>query len=87
MLQAAQYPVEPNNLVRSVGVRWRIKWACPRNHYSPEVVPLAEQEVPLSVETVAHLPQPGVTAAALEAVLVPEHVQGLQAEENDFYGK
>ena len=43
-----------------------------------EVVSLAEQEVPLGVERVAHLPQPGVTAAALEAVLVPVEVHGLQ---------
>ena len=45
-----------------------------------EVVSLAEQEVPLGVERVAHLPQPGVTAAALEAVLVPEHVQRLNTD-------
>lgn len=43
----------------------------------PEIVPLAEEEVPLGVQTVAHLAQPGIAAAALEAVLVPEHVQGL----------
>ena len=72
--------MEPNNLVRSVGVSWRIIWA---SHDSPEVIPLAEQQVPLGVQTVAHLPQPGVAAAALEAVLVPEHVQSLQAE-NEF---
>ena len=57
----------------------------------PEVVSLAEEEVPLGVEAVAHLAQPGVTAAALETVLVPEHVQGLQAENIicpvTFYGK
>ena len=43
-----------------------------------EVVPLAEEEVPLGVQTMSHLAQPGVAAAALEAVLVPEHVQGLK---------
>ena len=42
-----------------------------------EVVSLAEQEVPLGVQRLAHLPQPGVTAAALEAVLVPEQVESL----------
>ena len=40
----------------------------------PEIVPLAEEEVPLGVQTMSHLAQPGVAAAALEAVLVPEHV-------------
>ena len=44
----------------------------------PEIISLTEQEVPLGVERVAHLAQPGVTAAALETVLVPEHVQSLQ---------
>ena len=42
-----------------------------------EVVPLAEEEVPLGVEAVTHLPQPGVTAPALEALLVPVEVKGL----------
>ena len=45
--------------------------------YPPEVVPLAEQQVALGVEGVADLAQPRVTAAALEAVLVPVSVQGL----------
>ena len=44
----------------------------------PEIISLTEQQVPLGVERVAHLAQPGVTAAALETVLVPEHVQSLQ---------
>ena len=44
----------------------------------PEVVSLAEEEVPLGVERLAHLPQSGVTAAALQAVLVPVEVHGLQ---------
>ena len=43
-----------------------------------EVVSLAEEEVPLGVERLAHLPQSGVTAAALETVLVPVEVHGLQ---------
>ena len=43
----------------------------------PEIVSLAEEEVALGVERVAHLTQPGVTAAALEAVLVPEQVESL----------
>lgn len=51
--------------------------AVARGAKQPEIVPLAEEEVPLGVQTVAHLAQPGVAAAALEAVLVPEHVQGL----------
>ena len=46
----------------------------------PEVVPLAEQQVALGVEGVAHLAQPRVTTAALEAVLVPVQVQGLPTE-------
>ena len=48
--------------------------------FPPEVVPLAEQQVALGVEGVAHLAQPRVTAAALEAVLVPVQVQGLPTE-------
>ena len=52
--------------------------AVARGAEQAEVVSLAEQEVPLGVERVADLPQPGVTAAALETVLVPEHVQSLQ---------
>ena len=43
----------------------------------PEVVSLAEEEVPLGVERVSHLTKPGVTAAALQTVLVPEHIQSL----------
>ena len=43
----------------------------------PEIVPLAEEEVALGVERVPHLTQPRVTAAALEAVLVPEQVESL----------
>jgi len=43
----------------------------------PEIVPLAEEEVALGVEAVAHLAQSAVAAPALETVLVPEHVQGL----------
>ena len=42
-----------------------------------EVVTLAEQEVPLGVEGLTHLAQPGVTAPALEALLVPVEVKGL----------
>ena len=42
-----------------------------------EVVPLAEEEVPLGVQGLAHLAQPGVTAPALEALLVPVEVKGL----------
>ena len=33
----------------------------------PEIVPLAEEEVPLGVQTMSHLAKPGVAAAALEA--------------------
>ena len=42
-----------------------------------EVVPLAEEEVTLGVQGLAHLAQPGVTAPALEALLVPVEVKGL----------
>ena len=42
-----------------------------------EVVPLAEEEVPLGVQRLPHLTQPGVTAPALEAFLVPVEVKGL----------
>ena len=44
----------------------------------PEVVPLAEQQVALGVERLPHLAQPRVTAAALQTLLVPVQVQGLQ---------
>jgi len=43
----------------------------------PEIVSLAEEQVPLGVEGVPHLPQPAVTAPALQTVLVPVHVQSL----------
>ena len=46
----------------------------------PEVVSLAEEEVPLGVQRLAHLAQPGVTAPALETLLVPEQVQSLEDE-------
>ena len=52
--------------------------AVARGAKEPEVVSLAEEEVPLGVERLAHLPQSGVTAAALQAVLVPVEVHGLQ---------
>ena len=52
--------------------------AVARGAKEPEVVSLAEEEVPLGVERLAHLPQSGVTAAALETVLVPVEVHGLQ---------
>ena len=51
-----------------------------RGPASPEIVPLAEEEVALGVEAVAHLAQSAVAAPALETVLVPEHVQGLQSK-------
>ena len=43
----------------------------------PEVVSLAEEEVPLGVERLPHLAQPTVAAAALQAVLVPVQLQCL----------
>ena len=46
--------------------------------HPPEVVPPAEQQVGLGEERGAHLAQAAVAAGALEAVLVPELVQGLQ---------
>ena len=52
--------------------------AVARGAKQAEVVSLAEQEVPLGVERLPHLPQSGVTAAALETVLVPVEVHGLQ---------
>ncbi len=45
---------------------------------SPEVVPLAKDEVSLCVQRRSHLAQPAVAAAALEAVLVPIQVQSLE---------
>ena len=46
--------------------------------HSPEVISLAEDEVPLGEERGADLAEAAVAAAALETVLVPEHVQSLQ---------
>lgn len=47
---------------------------------SPKVVSLAENEVRLGIERGAHLAEARVAASALEAVLVPVHVQRLQQE-------
>ena len=52
--------------------------AVARGAEQAEVVSLAEQEVPLGVERLTHLAQSGVTAAALQTVLVPVEVHGLQ---------
>ena len=51
---------------------------------SPEIVPLAEEEVALGVEAVAHLAQSAVAAPALETVLVPEEVQSLHSNTMDI---
>lgn len=52
--------------------------AVPRISEKPKVVPLAEDEVRLRVERGPHFAEPAVAAPALEAVLVPEEVQGLE---------
>ena len=52
--------------------------AVARGAKESEVVSLAEEEVPLGVERLTDLTQSGVTAAALETVLVPVEVHGLQ---------
>ena len=52
--------------------------AVARGAKESEVVSLAEEEVPLGVERLTDLAQSGVTAAALETVLVPVEVHGLQ---------
>lgn len=44
----------------------------------PQIVALAQHQIRLRVQRAAHLAQPTVAAAALQAVLVPEHVQGAQ---------
>lgn len=44
----------------------------------PQVVPATEDEVGFRVEGGAHLPQAAVAAGALQAVLVPVFVQGLE---------
>jgi len=46
--------------------------------HPPQVVPLAEHQVALGVQRGAHFAQAAVAAAALEAVLVPQHVQGAE---------
>ena len=57
--------------------------AVARGTKESEVVSLAEEEVPLGVQRLAHLAQPGVTAPALETLLVPEQVQSLEDEYSD----
>lgn len=52
--------------------------AVTRRPEQPEVISLAEDEVPLGEERGADLSEATVAAAALEAVLVPVHVQRLQ---------
>ena len=52
--------------------------AVARGAKESEVVSLAEEEVPLGVERLTDLAQSGVTAAALETVLVPVEVHGLK---------
>lgn len=47
---------------------------------SPEVVSAAEDEVGAGVKRGPHPAQAAVTAGALQTVLVPEPVQGLQHE-------
>lgn len=44
----------------------------------PQVVPPTEDEVGFGVERGAHLAQPAVAAGALQAVLVPVLIKGLQ---------
>ena len=44
----------------------------------PEVISLAKNEVSFGVESRANLAQPAVAAAALQAVFMPVHVQGLE---------
>lgn len=44
----------------------------------PQIVPLAQNKVSPSIERVADLPEAAVTAAALQAVLMPQLVQSLQ---------
>lgn len=54
--------------------------AIPRIPEQSEVVPLAKDQIRFGVERGAHLAKPAIAAAALEAVFVPEEVQGLQKE-------
>ena len=68
--------VATRQLTRDLGVRVLagiLQWGS----NVPEVVPPAEDEVCLCVESGANLPQPTVTAATLQTVLVPEEVQRL----------
>ena len=44
----------------------------------PQIVALAQHEIPFGVERRSHLAQSAVTAAALETVLVPEKVESSQ---------
>lgn len=44
----------------------------------PKIIPLAQDEVRLRIERGADLAEPAVTASALETVLVPEEVEGLE---------
>merc|ERR1712080_779124 len=46
----------------------------------PEVVALAQQKVPLRVQRLTHLTQSAITAATLEAILMPILVNRLENE-------
>ena len=65
--------MEPRNIFKMIQPTF---WPA----HSPEVISLAEDEVPLGEERGADLAEAAVAAAALEAVLVPEHVQRLNTD-------
>ena len=44
----------------------------------PEIISFAKDEVSFCVESRTHFAESTVAAAAFQAVLVPEHVQGFQ---------
>lgn len=52
--------------------------AVPRHAEEPQIVSAAEDEIGLRVQGGAHFPQSAVAAGALQAVLMPVLVQGLQ---------
>ena len=72
-MQAAQYPVEPNNLLNS-----EIEQFVEMKIFLPQVISFTEEEISLCVQGVSDLSKATITTPALETVLVPVHLQRLE---------
>lgn len=62
------------------GITIKLAQSLTQDNHLPKIVPFAEHQIALCVERGADLTEATVTATALEAVLVPEHVQCPQQE-------